>query len=232
MNRSIIYVGVFVAGGGSGFLVARQLLVKKYTDIAESEIDSMREMFERQRRELLNIPDDSSKIVDAWGKDVTIDPDESNFRHLPSVSVRSSIDDNKYEQAKKNYNILAKVEEEPTPDELVEAVIQEVIDQSKPYLIDDVQYAEECDHFAKLSLVYYLDGVLCDENEEMLDDVVHTIGQPAYDLLNNHPVNMWIRNELMSVDYEIIVLHQDYGESSDTPSDEGTMRRRKPYEEQ
>jgi len=240
MNKTVpICIAAFALGGGTGFLVARQLLEKKYTEIAESEIDSMREMFERQRRTFFNIENDSggggssSSGETSTGRDGGAGKVEiSNFRHLPNVVVRSSLDDNKYEQAKKKYDLAGRMADEDIPDELVDAVTEEVIDTEYPYMIDDVQYAEECDHFAKLSLMYYLDGIICDENEEMLDDVVHTIGQKAYDLLNVHPANMWIRNEPMGVDYEILVVNQEFGEPELLDSEEESkMRRRKQHEE-
>lgn len=214
--NNLVGVGVFFSGCVVGAVVGQQLLKKRYADIAESEIDSMRAYFERAS--VRKQPDPDNEIIEQ----------ELDFRHIPIASVRSSLDNNKYEQAKKNYNLVSQIEDEPVPDVLVEAVIQDVIDQSEPYLIDDIQYAEECDHFAKIGLVYYLDDVLCDENEEMLDDIAHTIGQHAYDLLTRHPVNMWVRNESMSVDYEIIVMN---GTFNDITEEESSMRRRKPYEE-
>jgi hypothetical protein len=223
--KVLISIGSFVVGGTVGAVAAWKLLEKKYEKIANAEIESMRLAFERMdARAAFGRGSVKSTIA---GDLIVEDTNENDsFRHIPPVAVRSSLDENPYERAKTKYNLSQRIEEEPVP----EALVDDVLDRTKPYLIDDTQYAEDFDDHEKMTLVFYLDGVIMNEDDEMLEDVSNTIGDHAYHLLTQHPANMWVRNEVLLADYEIVVLHQAYGEQ-DSPSSE-SMRRRKANEEQ
>lgn len=155
------------------------------------------------------------------------------------ILTRSSLDTDPCETAKRDYHKIGEkkkkpvapkkndvrpetdIGEEDDPDEVVDdagKTEQDMlnltqVDRVTPYVIDDVQYSEEFDHHDKVSLYYYrVDGVLCEENEELIDDIEACIGYEALTVLDTQ-TNVWVRNEPLGIDYEIIALNSSYAEA-------------------
>jgi len=200
------------------------MLEKKYALLAEAEITSVKEAFERAR---IRIPITKEEVVATKeGQNmVNINP--------KGVMARTSLDSNTYEQAKIKYNEMIK-ENEETDNELPDTEEDETdeeeelrdaagmteqdmldltkVDRTQPYIINDREYSEEFPHHDKISLYYYrVDDVLCEENEEIIDDVDATIGPDTLSLLDTQ-TTVWVRNEPLAIDYEIIALNKSYAE--------------------
>jgi hypothetical protein len=238
MNKSgIIIVGSFLIGVGTGYLLAKQLLEQKYADLAQEEIDSVKEVFGRvlqpaNENFLSEKEQEDMKQYEGMLEDYNKEEDQpESFRTVPSHLVRSSLDNNKSELAKKDYNI-SKPAKPPAPRKKKAPPVEESApDPAVPYIIEANQYLEEKDEFDKIALVYYQDGVLMSEGEEMIDDVDACIGYDAFTLLTTGIRGpLWVRNETLQVDYEVVVMTQPYGEMMDPPSN-GSMRRRTPHDD-
>lgn len=225
MNKFLIYGVGFIMGAGTGFLVTKKILAAKYAAIAQDEIDDMKEFLIKR----------ATRVEDVQLPDLEKTGPETTFRHGPPTLVRSSIIDNPYEAVKKDYNIISdKGTVHQFEVELPVPIIvddPDAIDTDKPYIIDDVRYSEECDHFAKIDLFYYLDGVLCESDETFVDDISGTIGDQAFEYLQHGAKELWVRNELLGADYEILALHQAY-EDIQAGLEVTKTRRRKFDEEQ
>jgi len=229
----IIPVLTFVLGAGAGFLVAKKVLDKKYAVLVEEEIASVREAFERinarkqaqEEREDLEKPESTSENTYTPPIEPKTDPN--------GVLTRSSLDNDPYENAKRDYHkisekkspavakskskkLTAKIEKEVRDDagKTEQDMLNETrVDRASPYVIDDIQYSEEYDHHDKVSLYYYrVDGVLTEENEELVDDIENLIGHEALKALDMQ-TNVWVRNEPLGIDYEIIALNSSYAEA-------------------
>jgi hypothetical protein len=158
-------------------------------------------------------------------------------KNMGAVLSRSSLDGtltNKYDKEKRNYNIIRTVEEDqekiieneeadeddgPVTDAsgMTEQDHKDIdlIDEKKvePYLITEEQYSEEFASHDKLSLYYYkTDSVLCDENQDVIDNVDEVVGTATLSVLNKR-LQAWVRNERLGADYEIIGLKQSYSEA-------------------
>jgi uncharacterized membrane-anchored protein YhcB (DUF1043 family) len=112
MNK-LVYVGIFVAGAAVGFLVARQLLDKKYAALAQEEIDSVKARFHRNTLQ----QDSMNRFGKKMDKIINSINDENSIRNNTSTFVRSSLENNKYEKAKTKYNLTKSIEQE-SDDEL------------------------------------------------------------------------------------------------------------------
>ena len=87
----------------------------------------------------------------------------------------------------------------------------------RPYVISDEQFNEENDHFDKISLTYYEDNcILADEGDEIVTDIDGTVGRENLDKfgeLSDDPEVVYVRNEKIAVDYEIIRLSKSYSDT-------------------
>lgn len=129
MNRNVSDFLIFAAGATIGSVVTWQLLKKKYEQIAQEEIDSVKEVFSRNQEK---------------------------------------------EQPAEEEPVL-----EPYPDEFDDEDVQEQIDiiesegyapqgenkPAKPYVISPDEFGE-IDDYEQVSLTYFIDGTLADDNEK------------------------------------------------------------------
>lgn len=213
------FIVVFAAGAGVGALIMKKEMEKRY-EYEEFEYEDNISCSTDVDLPVRYDEDEESEV-----SEVAAD----SFRVPRDSLVRSTLGSNQYEEAKKNYNIFNKrdldildkgtdEEEEPTPK-------VEEIDRSKPYIITDIEWNEEHNEFDKITLCFYRDGIIADENEEILDDISNTIGQEAYNLLVDNGNTVWVRNESLGADYEIVIMKLKYGDMIEPPP-----RRRKKYE--
>jgi len=84
------------------------------------------------------------------------------------------------------------------------------------YLISETEFITECQHFDKRELQYFTDDdALYDESEEIniITDIDGIVGQEALDyLLGQEQDRIWVRNEKLAVDYEILRINNSYSE--------------------
>jgi len=137
--------------------------------------------------------------------------------------TRSSLDINISEQAKKNYHLVGIKNDEPDEEEEEDPVTDAAgkteeemdltqVDRTSPYIIDDQEFTNEFDHHDKISLYYYReDDVLCDEHEEVINDIEEKVGYDAIAALDMQ-TTVWVRNEPLCIDYEIISINKSYAE--------------------
>jgi uncharacterized protein YdaT len=225
---------IFALGAGAGFLTAKKVYEEYYAALAQEEIDSVKERFESNWKPRYTSKEENSGdngLADDERPE-TVRPQRINHNAL----TRSSLDDNPNEQAKRNYNLVgAKPEKvvlpDPEPEEDEEEGVEEdgpvtdaagktheemdltKVDRTKPYIIDDEEFTNEFDQHEKVSLYYYkVDDVLCEENEGIVKDREEKIGYDALSALDMQ-TTVWVRNEPLCIDYEIISINKSYAEA-------------------
>ena len=116
-------------------------------------------------------------------------------------------------------------EERPTEDieetyEKYEKITEEannVYDKALPYIISVDQFADEKDHYDKITINYYEeDDTLCEENEEIIEDPMMVVGEDTLTRFgedSDDPDVVYVRNEKLEIDYEVICLHKSYAET-------------------
>lgn len=222
MNTNIIKgLFIFTLGAAVGAFAANFYLKDKYEQIAQEEIDSVKEAFSNHP-----LDDENYRrgLVEEYGHDIT-DKDLGDTNRT-SIIYRKSLN-------KKNtaYNSrFGPIGEEPVIDDPLNEDPDEYIE---PYLITVEEYSEENDHFEKITIYYYDgDDTLADEQEEIISNATELIGEEA--LLSfgegtNAPDTVLVRNERLGIDYEVLRLRKNYKETVlgfiDSP------RRRRRYNE-
>lgn len=205
-NDSIFFkIVIFTLGTGTGFFAAKMLYKAYYAKIAQEEIDNVKEVFENRKKMHVVRPENTMT-------DEEEDNKEQDERTNRNPLTRSSLDGNPYEQAKKNYSLVKEGEvDNPDTDNVFEFDTQ-AFDKTLPYIVDEQSFLEEFDHHDKVSLYYYqVDDVLCHDHEEIVKNVEETIGYDALTTLDTQPT-VWVRNEHIGIDYEILSINKSYAE--------------------
>ena len=238
MNKALYTAAGTVVGAAISAVVTWKVLERKYEKIAQEEIDSVKEMYRKHHDRVghhTEVKFEGEDGVCFEAGENLVDANEALRDKLrksgrPHIATRSSIDQggNAYDGVKRDYSkLINKMEKDPLPEALVEAVMNSAEEDDVaedevppkpeyPYLISEDQYAEERDEYEKLGLIYYSGNqILCDEMDVFIEDEVKLIGPRAITRLHNEPENMWVRNEEMETDFEIIAVNRNYGEGNE-----------------
>lgn len=74
----------------------------------------------------------------------------------------------------------------------------------KPYVISPEEFGE-FDDYETISLTYYADGTLTDENDEEVDDVDEIVGKESLNHIGDYEEDaVHVRNDRLKCDYEIL----------------------------
>lgn len=207
MNKSIFGVIGFVLGAAAGSLVTWKLIEKKYMDMADDEIRSVKEMYRSKivNPEVLDEKNDDM-FVARKGPEFTVstvstevtDEGKQLVDKLNNLTASYASDDEKpdytaYSQAKEKHNIFDDVM--PTEPE---------VKHDEPYIIDPTEFGEFSE-YEQIELTYYKDGVICENDTDMIDpydifgdlDVGDHFGEYEND-------RVFVRDDKRQVDYEIL----------------------------
>lgn len=194
MNKTINFM-MFVLGVAVGSVVTWRYVEKKYEQIAQDEIDSVKEVFSKREAEFI---EDTEARIKA-----------DNAKEKPSVIEYAA---RLREQGYTNYSDMA----DEKPKEVKEAPM--TVD--KPYVIAPEEFGD-LDDYETISLTYYADQILADDNDVIVDDVEDVVG---FDSLNSfgeyEDDSVFVRNDRLKCDYEILLDQRKYS----------SVIRRKPHE--
>lgn len=229
INKNAVHkAGLVVAGisigGGAGYFLAK----KKYLDMAEREIESVKESLQR-RAEMDTEAEEPLQEFMA----TTIPAAEPETEKIDVVSVEDYQD---YQEKVLSHNYTE--EQSGKLDDLEDALEIEVNlphfsvdvelmtnpdvditqdrDTSKPYVITEREYMEDRGEYDKVDLNYYDQcGTLSDDSDSIIKDISRTIGTQCLSLWgagcdDDHTV--FVRNERISTDFEIAKIDNSYAE--------------------
>lgn len=180
MNNKIYICVAFVLGAIAGGSGAWYYAKKRYEEIAQEEIDSVKEVFSRKTAELHD-------------KEITLNIAE-NMKG--SSNVKPSIAEAAAILHKEGY---ANEEEDTVAD-------------NAPYVIAPEQFMEKED-YDHVTLTYYADQVLADENDEMIEDVEGTVGFESLNHFGEYEDDsVFVRNDARKIEYEILLDERTYAD--------------------
>jgi hypothetical protein len=180
-------------GAAAGYLFAQKQLEQKYIDIAEKEIEDAKVYFKTLKKgEGFETPEAAAQTL---GR-----PTSRRPLHPPVGVLDEVVEDLKYRT-----RVLVEEEVDETEDEV----------PNTPHVISLQEHLRN-ETFSKVSLTYYsVDDVLVDENEMPIEDVEATVGQDNLDKFGHRskdPRIVYVRNEKLEIDYEIIRHDGSFGE--------------------
>jgi hypothetical protein len=186
MKHKVVLFFTFASGVAVGVAGTWKYFRDKYEQITQEEIDSVKEVFSRREAE-------------TSVKTASVNADDSQ----PVGNEKPSITEYAAKLQKEGYvNYSDMKSEEKEEDMLI----------SGPYVIAPEAFMEheEYDH---VSFTYYADGVLTDENDEVIDDVEDVIGEDSLNHFGEfEDDSVYVQNDARRIYYEILLDQRLYSE--------------------
>lgn len=82
-----------------------------------------------------------------------------------------------------------------------------------PYIIAMSEFGED-EEYDTETLYYYTDGVLADANDEIIESIINTVGIEAIEHINNGEDMVYVRNERLEMEYEVVRELRTYEEAA------------------
>ena len=142
-----------------------------------------------------------------------IDSVMDTFKRYNPANEPEEMSDEEYERL----NYKRKKGEYTAYDKIGRPAEADEIETLPAYVISVVDYNENNLHYEKSSLTYYdVDDTLVDENEEPITDPDYVVGLDALTRFGDGSDDddiVYIRNEKLAVDYEIVRVDKSYQET-------------------
>ena len=172
---------IFAVGAGVGSLVTWKLIEARYKQIVQEEIASMDEYY-RNKYGVEEPEEDSDDVNDAPDGQIDI------------RAYAAELAKNKYT----NYSGNEKSEQ------------KEVDDVERPYVIPPVEFGE-LDGYLTRTLYYHADGVLTDDQDEIVEDADDIVGEDFSSHYGEYEEDsVFVRNDAKRTDYEILYDPSNY----------------------
>lgn len=180
----------FVLGGTVGSLITWKLLEKKYKQIADEEIEAVREHYRKKDALVDNLEEDKKRIDDIFDKALK----------------------DEYPSEKTNYDKLI------TDLGYVNDDATLIVDQGEegvaPYVISPDEFGE-MPGFDTESWTHYADGILATDDLEIISDLENIIGDGLEHFGEyGEDDSVYVRNENLKCDYEILKHDKTFEEIS------------------
>ena len=169
---------IFTVGAIIGSAVTYKMLKTKYENIAQEEIDSVKEVFSRMHSESANEEEEAEEAEPTQQKGAN---GKANVKEYATI-----IKDSGYVNYSDSNNIK-----------------KEESNVNKPRVIPPEEFGEE--DYAVISLNYYADGVLADDWDKVIEDVENTVGEDFANHFGEYEDDsVFVRNDELETDYEIL----------------------------
>lgn len=189
MNTKIRDVFMFAIGAAVGSVVTWKLIENKYKQIADEEIESVKESFGKR----FEPKEVEPEVMETTNK-ITLKPSLTEFA--------KRLSDEGY---------VAYSNSEITMKGGGESVLE-----SKPFVIDPDEFGEleyEC-----VNLTYYADGVLTDDWDNVIWLVDDTVGEESLTHFSDSNHVIYVRNDRLKTDYEIVLDSREFSTMGEPPT--------------
>lgn len=194
MNNKVFGAIVFATGAVIGSVATWFAIKTKYEQIAQEEIDSVKEEYDRLIKSRKKEIEAVRKVVEANRDSESKEEDDEDDG------------DSNHEQTMIDYNNIARTykgsgneENDKEGDDKVEDEVPYI---NGPYVITPDQFGDE-PSYSSQPLDYFADGVLADGWGVKLD-IEETIGEDALKHFGDYEDDVvYVRNERTEIDYEV-----------------------------
>ena len=210
MNSTLKGVLIFVLGAAAGSLATWKLIEKKYKDIAQEEIDSVKDTFSKMKKnEYPDKLEDYPDFEEFDDSDDSYDSDDEEPKPEQKIDRNNKPDIVEYAKilSETGYTNYAERQDKK------EKKGVEPVEDERPYVISPDEFGEK-DGYENVTLTYYADGVLTDYFDNVISNVDEVVGLDSLDHFGEYEDDVvFVRNEKMETDYEILRDLRDFNES-------------------
>lgn len=186
---------IFALGVAVGASTSWYLVKAKYERIANEEIESVREIFSRQKDERSSL-DVGSEVVDNAIQEVANTAKDK----INVIDYAAAIKDLGYTSNKHSSN-------ETEVAEMREDFLSR---NPKPYVISPSEFSEFEDYDV-ISITYYADKILADDNDEVIEDIEGVVGFESLTTFGQYDDDaVFVRNERLQTDFEVLLDDRKY----------------------
>lgn len=117
---------------------------------------------------------------------------------------------------KKEYETIAAMYKEPISNAQFVCETEDYSDKETeidaPYVISPDE-VDEFGDYETIELIYYADGILADDGNEIIDDVEGTVGEDSLERFGEYePDSVYVRNDKRKCDYVILLDERRYSD--------------------
>ena len=208
MNKTVIGIISFAAGAAIGSVATLMLVKSKYEQIAQEEIEEVREVYMNAIRKTEEVDDEheesapvneAPKVAELKSyKDVVKGSGYINYGNITEAEVEEMVKEKTKEIVEECNDILKKTEDKVN---------------NKPYVIHPDEFGDE---YNVVTLVCYNDKVVTtyDTGEVLTDEEVEKlVGLDSLSRFGEYEEDsVFVRNDSIKVDYEILRDEENYSD--------------------
>lgn len=203
MHKAIIFIG----GVAVGSFVTWRLLKEKYIRQTQEEINEVREHY-RKKKELEEVTVDSNGTTETNEK-----PDL--IAYAAKLTKNGYIDYTNPKSIVKATGDTIDAVVQKTNEESLDPVILNDPSYQPPYIISPEDFAID-DEYTIVNLNYYIDGVLTDEDDNIVENVDDVVGLENLNHMGEYEDDaLHIRNENYKCEYEILLSRRLYHDTTE-----------------
>lgn len=244
LRDALLVAGGLTLGSGVTFVVTKKVLENKFEDRLADEVADIRRSYKKAAElrevkgfkvenvfvkiaepELEDVSEPVDEVLSEYGSDSIVQNEpESGTVVRPKPIEDDEIDEEQRELEnsaearmrlgqQRVHNIFKDPREEHPMGNDEEVRPERNTD--KPYLISVDEYMKDERDYAKITVTYFeKDETLMDEREEILPDILATVGDDFFNHFGEEsqdPNIVYIRNEQLKVDFEVMKDEGSYG---------------------
>lgn len=203
MHKVIIFIG----GVAAGSFVTWRLLKEKYIRQTQEEINEVREHY-RKKKESEEVTVDSNGSTETNEK-----PDL--IAYAAKLTKNGYIDYTNPKSIVKATGDTIDAVVQKTNEESLDPVILNDPSYQPPYIISPEDFAID-DEYTIVNLNYYIDGVLTDEDDNIVENVDDVVGLENLNHMGEYEDDaLHIRNENYKCEYEILLSRRLYHDTTE-----------------
>lgn len=192
MNSKFINVLVFAAGAAIGSAVTWKVLKTRYEQITREEIESVKETFAEMMNGQQDQDEDTNVDDEPDGRQECVG--QINWAELEDLEDEDEEEDEHY-TLNEYARLVNKYSNEKGGAEDV---------GSKPYTISPYDFGE-LDGYSLFELTYYSDGILEDEDYNIVTDTDELIGLDSLNTFGEYEDDaVFVRNDKLKADFQIL----------------------------
>ena len=206
-EKKMYKVIIFIGGVAAGSFVTWRLLKEKYIRQTQEEINEVREHY-RKKKESEEVTVDSNGATETNEKPDLIE-------YAAKLTKKGYIDYTDPKSIVKATGDTIDAVVQKANEESLDPVILNDPSYQPPYIISPEDFAID-DEYTIVNLNYYIDGVLTDEDDNIVENVDDVVGLENLNHMGEYEDDaLHIRNENYKCEYEILLSRRLYHDTTE-----------------